>query len=178
MPTQTPMGANAPIAENIIFCMMKQLSADLDLCNKIITTNINKNLESTDTLYIISRQQHFYGCKYTFAPLVDLVKELKQTPKIYMMVCLAMAINIELDKRREIFTKPHRRQTQYKNNNLEHKISIIYSEISLLKNNGFSWQRIAKEIKIRHRRLFEKYKVTPSYLRRVYFKLANQKAGA
>ena len=96
----------------------------------------------------------------------------RNAPANYDLYCLLIAIIIfkYADNELSMIKVPHRKNPNPIPKNLEYKVKVNFAEITILKQK-YSWQDVARIIKKNHRHQFQGYKLTASYLRRVYNKI-------
>lgn len=164
--------AQNPQTEETIFCLMKQHLENLDKAKTQIKELSNLTVE--ETLFIIRNKQAIFSGKYTFAPLVDLMKEHKFTnPPLWDFLCLV--VSIDFFKGYNIHIKSHRKKRVTKTRNLDYRVNMCYAEIKILRQKNTPWKDIIKFLRKHHRALFKDYALTVSYLRRVYIKVNSER---
>lgn len=179
LPTPPPDGYQYQQTEKSIFDLFKNYLENLDKAKAKIS-EINK-LSVEETLFIIRNKQAIFSGKYTYAPLVDLVKDYKFTDAP-LWDLLSLAVSIDFFQGYKIHIPSHRKKRVAKPRNLEYRINICYAEITILREKQTPWKDIIKYLRKHHRKLFQDYTLTASYLRRVYIKINKErpikKAGA
>ena len=148
---------------------------DDSTCQGLIKDWSDMRREHFETVHRI--KQKLYSRRWDNALLINFVADLRRnSPVAYDLYCLLIAIVIfqYADKDLSMIKVKHRKNPNITPKNLGYRIKVNYAEITMLKQK-FSWQDVAKIIKRNHRRQFEGYKVTGSYLRRVYNKITEDK---
>ena len=134
------------------------------------------NLTLNNQVVVIRYKQTIFSYQFHYKPMIDLAKKLLENKALYDLLCLNCAISIFRlkDKDNDLSFKVTHRDRVIKPKSLDYKIKVNLAEITILRKDGYSWDNIAKEMKHRHRTQFKDYKLSGSYLRRVYNQLTNQ----
>ena len=136
------------------------------------------NLSLNNQVVIIKYKQALFSRQYHYKPMIDLVKKLLENKAFLDLLCLNCAISIFRlkDKNNDLSFKVTHRDRVVKPKTLDYKIKVNLAEITILRKDGHSWDNIARELKIRHRTQFKDYKLSGSYLRRVYNQLTENQS--
>lgn len=170
-------------AENIINKTSEEVIYNLyDYCRKMdyhTCQNLVKEwsqMTRENFTIVLAAKQIIYSRRWDNALLKNLVANIRADyPIYYDTYCLCVAITLCKYANTDLsaIKIPHRKNPNPIPKNLEYKIKVNYAEITMLRQQ-YSWQDVAKIIKKNHRHQFEGYKLTASYLRRVYNKIAQK----
>lgn len=176
MATPTPDELIAKTGEEVILNFFKAYSnMDYSTCQGLIKDWSDMRREHFETVHRI--KQKLYSRRWDNALLINFVADLRRnSPVAYDLYCLLIAIIIfkYADNELSMIKVPHRKNPNPIPKNLEYKVKVNFAEITILKQQ-YSWQDVAKIIKKNHRHQFQGYKLTASYLRRVYNKITEDK---
>lgn len=172
-PTLPQINLENKNTEEAVFNLAKEYMLNLSKAqNQISRLN---DLTIGEVLFILKNKQALFSCKYDFVPLAELSKMYKhQNAPLWDYICLAISIVFYTNS--NIHIKTERKKRVSKPRNLEYRIKICYAEITVLRAKQTSWKDIVKYLRKHHRRLFQDYTLTVSYLRRVYIKINNERA--
>lgn len=175
MATPTPDELIAKTGEEVILNFFKAYSnMDYSTCQGLIKDWSDMRREHFETVHRI--KQKLYSRRWDNALLINFVADLRRnSPVAYDLYCLLIAIIIfkYADNELSMIKVQHRKNPNPIPKNLEYKVKVNFAEITILKQQ-YSWQDVARIIKKNHRHQFEGYKLTASYLRRVYNKIVTE----
>lgn len=106
--------------------------------------------------------------------------ELKKNPARYERAVMILAIqnyrNLKKTEKMKSAIKNEKIKNRVKKPSLlENKFRSIFPEIQLYRQQKSTFVEITKLLKKYHRTMFSKFKLTPSYVRRIILKLENEK---
>lgn len=175
MATPTPDELIAKTGEEVILNFFKAYSnMDYSTCQGLIKDWSDMRREHFETVHRI--KQKLYSRRWDNALLINFVADLRRnSPVAYDLYCLLIAIIIfkYADNELSMIKVQHRKNPNPIPKNLEYKVKVNFAEITILKQQ-YSWQDVAKIIKKNHRHQFQGYKLTASYLRRIYNKIVTE----